>query len=67
MDRHDKVKVNRANAQTGGKNRSTTSVLAAFSSSGLFNIFPYFEPIAIIVLCLFGGSFLTFSQVKIPH
>jgi hypothetical protein len=40
MPRHDKVKINRANGQTGGKNRSCTFVLTAFISFGLFNIFP---------------------------
>jgi hypothetical protein len=29
-----------ANGQTGGKNRSSTFVLTAFISFGLFNIFP---------------------------
>jgi hypothetical protein len=39
MPRHDKVKLNRANGQTGGKNRSSSSVLTAFISFGLFNAF----------------------------
>jgi hypothetical protein len=39
MPRHDKVKINGVNGQTGGKNRSTTFVLTAFISFGLFNIF----------------------------
>jgi hypothetical protein len=39
MPRHEKVKINRANGQTGGNNRSTTSVLTAFISFGLFNVF----------------------------
>jgi hypothetical protein len=33
------VKTNRANGQTGGKHPSSTSVLTAFVSFGLFNIF----------------------------
>jgi hypothetical protein len=37
--RHDKVKINRANGQTGGKNCSSTFVLTAFISLGLFNVF----------------------------
>jgi hypothetical protein len=40
MPWHDKVKINRANGQTGEKNRSSTFVLTAFISFGLFNIFP---------------------------
>ncbi len=39
MPRHDKVKVNRANEQTGGKNRSNTFVLTALISFGLFKVF----------------------------
>jgi len=39
MPRHDKVKINRANGQTGGKTRSSTFVLTAFISFGLFNAF----------------------------
>jgi len=39
MPRHDKVKRNRANGQTGGKNCSSTFVLTPFISFGLFNIF----------------------------
>jgi hypothetical protein len=39
MPRHDKVKIKGANGQTGGKNSSSTSVLTAFISFGLFNIF----------------------------
>jgi hypothetical protein len=39
MLRHDKVKINRANGQTGGKQRSSTFLLTAFISFGLFNIF----------------------------
>jgi hypothetical protein len=31
-----------ANEQTGGKNRSSTFVLTAFISVGLFNTFPLF-------------------------
>ncbi len=38
MPRHEKVKINRANGQTGGKKRSSTFVLTAFISFGLFNI-----------------------------
>jgi hypothetical protein len=37
--RHDKVKINRANRQTGGKNRRSTFVLTAVISFGLFNVF----------------------------
>jgi hypothetical protein len=40
MPRHDKVKINRANGQTEGKNRSSTFVLTAFISFGLFNVSP---------------------------
>jgi len=39
MPRHDKVKINRAIGQTGGKHRSSSFVLIAFISFGLFNIF----------------------------
>jgi hypothetical protein len=39
MPRHDKVKINGANGQTGGKNRSGTFVLTTFISLRLFNIF----------------------------
>jgi hypothetical protein len=39
MPRHDKVKINRANGQTGGKHWSDTFLLTAFISFGLFNIF----------------------------
>jgi hypothetical protein len=39
MPRHDKVKINGAHGQTGGKNRSSTFVLTAFISFGLFNLF----------------------------
>jgi hypothetical protein len=35
MPRHDKVKINGANGQTGGKHRSSTFVLSAFISFGL--------------------------------
>jgi hypothetical protein len=38
MPRHDKVKINGANGQTGGKNCSSTFVLTAFVSFGLFNM-----------------------------
>jgi hypothetical protein len=38
MPRHEKVKINRANGQTGGKNRSSTFVLTAFISFGLLNL-----------------------------
>jgi hypothetical protein len=44
MPWHDKVKINRANGQTGGKNRSSTFVLTAFISFGLFNIFSLLHP-----------------------
>ncbi len=39
MPRHDKVKINRPNGQTWGNNRSSTFVLTAFISFGLFNTF----------------------------
>jgi hypothetical protein len=39
MPKHDKVKIKGTNMQTGGKNRSSTFVLTAFISFGLFNIF----------------------------
>jgi hypothetical protein len=39
MPRHDKVKINRANGQTGGKIRSNTFVVTAFISFGMFNVF----------------------------
>jgi hypothetical protein len=39
MPRHDKVKINRANGQIGGKNRGITFVLTVLISFGLFNIF----------------------------
>jgi len=41
MPKHDKVKINQANVQTEGKNRSSTFVLTAFISFGLglFNVF----------------------------
>ncbi len=39
MPRHNKVKINWANGQTGGKNRSSTFILIAFIFFGLFNIF----------------------------
>jgi hypothetical protein len=39
MLRHDKVKIKGANGQTAGKHRSSTFVLSAFISFGLFNIF----------------------------
>jgi hypothetical protein len=39
MPRHDKVKINGANGQTGGKNTSSTFVLTAIISFGLFNVF----------------------------
>jgi hypothetical protein len=41
MPRHDKVKINGANGQTGGKNRSSTFVLTAFIFFGLLNIFHF--------------------------
>jgi hypothetical protein len=41
MPRHNKVKINRANGQTGGKNCSSTFVLTAFISFGLFNVFSF--------------------------
>jgi hypothetical protein len=44
MPWHDKVKINWANGQTGGKTRSSTFVLAAFISFGLLNIFPLLHP-----------------------
>jgi hypothetical protein len=39
MPRHDKVKTNQANGQIGGRNCSSTFVLIAFISFGMFNIF----------------------------
>jgi hypothetical protein len=51
MDRRANVKINRANGRTGGKNRSSTSVLTAVISSGLLNIFPDFWPLQF--LCYF--------------
>jgi hypothetical protein len=42
MPSHDKVKRNGANGQTEGKNRSSTFVLTAFISFGLFDIFHLF-------------------------
>jgi hypothetical protein len=39
MPRHDKVKINPANGQTGEKIRSSHFVLTALISFGLFNIF----------------------------
>jgi len=39
MPRHDKLKVNRANGQIGGKNHGITFVLTELISFGLFNIF----------------------------
>ncbi len=42
MPRHDKLKINGANGQTEGKNRSSTFVLTAFISFGLFKIFDLF-------------------------
>jgi hypothetical protein len=42
MPWHDKVKINGENGQTEGKNRSSTFVLTAFISFGLFNIFHLF-------------------------
>jgi hypothetical protein len=39
MPMRDKVKINRANGQTGGKYRRSTFLLTAFISFGLFNIF----------------------------
>jgi hypothetical protein len=44
MPWHEKVKINRANGQTGGKYRSSTFVLTAFISFGLFNVFPLLHP-----------------------
>jgi hypothetical protein len=41
MPRHDKVKINRANWQIGGKNCSNIFVFTAFISFGLFNIFQF--------------------------
>jgi hypothetical protein len=41
MPRHNTVKVNGANGQTGGKNRSSIFVLTAFISFGLLNIFHF--------------------------
>ncbi len=38
MPRHDKVKINWANGQIGGKNRGITFVLIVLISFGLFNI-----------------------------
>jgi hypothetical protein len=40
--RHEKVKIN--NGKTGGKKRSSTLVLTAFISFGLFNIFQVLDP-----------------------
>jgi hypothetical protein len=57
MPRHDKVKINRANGQTGGKNRSSTFVLTAFISSGLFNIFPDFGPLQFLCYFYLGVPF----------
>jgi hypothetical protein len=42
MPRHDKVKRKGATGQTAGKNRSSTFVLTAFISFGLFDIFHLF-------------------------
>jgi len=42
-----------ANGQTGGKNRSSTFVLTAFISFGLFNVFGIILRCVSIVLCLF--------------
>jgi len=39
MPKHDKVKINWANGHTRGKSSSSTFVLIAFISFGLFNIF----------------------------
>ncbi len=39
LPKHDKVKIKGANGQTAGKHRSSTFVLSAFISFGLFNIF----------------------------
>jgi hypothetical protein len=62
MDRHDKVKINRANGQTGGKNRSSTSVLTAFISCGLFNIFPDFGPLQFLCYFYLGLLFKLLAQ-----
>jgi hypothetical protein len=39
MPGHDKMKINRENRQTGGKNRCSTFELTAFISFGLLTIF----------------------------
>ncbi len=39
MPKYDKVKINQANGQTGGKNNNNTFVLTTFISFGSFNIF----------------------------
>jgi hypothetical protein len=57
MPRHDKVKINRANGQTGGKNLSTTFVLTAFISFDLFNIFPDFGPLQFLCYFIWGFFF----------
>jgi hypothetical protein len=38
MPRHDKVKINRANGQIGGKNRGITFLLTVLIYFGPFNI-----------------------------
>jgi hypothetical protein len=62
MPQHDKVKINRANRQTGGKNRSSTFVLTAFISCGLFNIFPDFGPLQCLCYFDLGVLFKLLAQ-----
>jgi len=46
MPRHDKVKINGANGQTGGKNRSSTFVHSFSLACLIFFIFHMYWPVS---------------------